>query len=211
MSKKDLQIPDLAALPSETGAPEEYLDGVVRYTRALALDACQWYGRERRWKRTGAKAIRVLVILATAAAGIIPILTEIFRDDPISPAWASVALAVAGTLVLFDRFFGLSTGWLRFTNAMMKIRIAINGFDMDLAAARLAWGREGPDPRMVEEVVGRCRKLIATVNTVVLDETRQWDEEFRDALGKLDEAAARAERNLEKGEPPPRSGAGGAG
>lgn len=193
MSKRDLRIPDLG----EATENESPADAAVIYARGLAIDALQWYAGEKKRKQWPAKLLRALAILAMALAGIIPILTEIYKDAQgaplISPAWASVSLAVAGTLVLFDRFFGLSTGWLRFIDAMMQIRREITAFDLDIAVFKADRPADGSDPAAVDKVFERCRELVDQVNAVIIDETGEWNREFRDALKHLDEKMKKRE------------------
>lgn len=196
MSKRDLRIPDLGGAV-ENESPGEAAERAIAYARGLALDAHDWYAGEKKRKQALAKTVRLLAILAMALAGIIPILTEIYKNaqgaPAISPAWASVSLAVAGTLVLFDRFFGLSTGWLRFIDAMMRIRREITEHDLKLAAIKAGWPPDGPDKAALDEVFELCRQLVSRVNTVIIDETGEWNVEFQDALKNLDEKVKKRE------------------
>jgi hypothetical protein len=201
MSKTDIGVPEPKALVFEE---DGFVKAAVEYSRAVALSAHDWYAHERKGKRNWAKRLRFLAIVATAIAGIIPLLTEIFKNGAgaplFSPAWSSVALAVAGSLVLFDRFFGCSTGWLRFTDAMTRIRFAICEFDMDLMEMK---GRS-PDGWQTEkalcDVIARCKKLMHEVNDIVMTETQKWDDEFRKAIQKIDEAAAKKAEKERRGE-----------
>ena len=106
-------------------------------------------------------------------------------------AWASVAVAIAGTLILFDRFFGVSSGWMRYIEAMMKIRTVLNEFDFDCVNAKIS---RQTDILQIQQMIIRCNTLVKQVNLIVLEETRKWDQEFRDALGKLDEQVQKLEQ-----------------
>ncbi|MEE4359880.1 MAG: SLATT domain-containing protein [Desulfococcaceae bacterium] len=190
MSKQDMNIPDLSQVSWEGGNSSESIEMIIRYSRNIAADAFNWYATEKKRKRRWVKSLRFLVILLLALGGIIPILTEIFKSPAgiplFSPGWASVLMAAGGALVLFDRFFGLSSGWMRYTDAMMKIRVAMNIFDLEIADAKISAG-EFPGHENLKQVTERCRLLVNDVNSIVLEETRKWDNEFRDVLGKLDE------------------------
>jgi hypothetical protein len=195
MSKRDIGVPEPKALVFEGDGD---VKGAIDYSREVALSAHDWYARERRGKRGWAKWLRFLAIVATAIGGIIPILTEIFRTETgaliFSPAWSSVALAVAGSLVLADRFFGCSTGWLRFTDAMTRIRFAICEFDMDLMEMKGGCPEGWQTEQEICNVIARCKKLMNEVNAVIMTETQKWDDEFRKAIQKIDEAAKKAEK-----------------
>ncbi len=190
MSSQDLKIPDnLLTIPPDN--PTQACENVMTYSRNIAIDAFNWYAREKKHKQQMAKLLRLLAILITAAAGIIPILLEMYprNGNPLfSPAWVSVAIAIAGVLVLLDRFGGFSTGWPRFIDAMLKIQYAIAEFDLDCAQLKLDCSEEIPPKDQTAALIARCKKLVTQVNSVVMDETRSWDNEFKDVLSKLDQA-----------------------
>lgn len=191
MSSEDIKIPE-STPPDFDGDGD--LKSAIEYSRTLAANAHDWYARERKIKRFFAKSFRLLAILATAKAGLIPLLTQIGEPTDwyhLSPGWSSVALAVAGTLILFDKFFGFSTGWLRFTNAMTQIRLAIYDFDMGLKEIKLGCAEGLAEKGETGAVMERCRTLAETVNRIVTQETQKWDNEFRKMIQKVDEAVKR--------------------
>lgn len=197
MSKQDIKIPDPVDIDAKTATGEDYLDFIIRYSRGIAKNAHDWYALEKKRKQWMAKFFRALVIISTAVAGILPILSQIFVRNGVSvipPAWASVAIGFGAMLILFDRFFGFSSGWMRFIGAMTRIRTAINEFDLEYAHLKLS--REVDDKEKTEEIVALCKKLIARVNGIVTEETLRWDEEFKTALGKLDEEFQKGEKTI---------------
>ena len=122
---------DLSTLDWSADQRGKSLEQFIAYAHKLAVDTRDWYNLGKRDKQRAAKMLRVVAILATAVAGIFPILTQIYTTDgvpDIEPAWASVALAVAATCIGLDRFFGFSSGWLRYIEAQTKIRNAIQVF-----------------------------------------------------------------------------------
>jgi len=198
MSKQDIQIPDIGELVWDAENQAASLEKVISYSRKIALDAYQWYLVEKKSKKQYTKILRIGVIVSSAIAGILPIISEILRNAWetsssiwLSPAWASVAVAIAGTLILFDRFFGVSSGWMRYIEAMMKIRTVLNEFDFDCVNAKIS---RQTDTFQIQQMVIRCNTLVKQVNLIVLEETRKWDQEFRDALGKLDEQVQKLEQ-----------------
>ena len=72
--------------------------------------AIEWYFSHKKAKQYAGMWLRMLGILAVAAAGVIPILGEIFEKEnskpAINPAWATIALAVAALFIAMDRFGG---------------------------------------------------------------------------------------------------------
>ena len=192
MSLQDLKIPDSHQLALNPDNSSQTCESVMTYSRNIAIDAFNLVCPGKKRKQRFTKLFRTLAILITAAAGIVPILLEIFprNGTPLfSPAWISVAIAIAGVLVLLDRFGGFSTGWPRFIDAMLKIQYAITEFDLDYALIKLECSQDAPTKEQTAALIARCKKLVLLVNTIVMDETRKWGNEFKDVLNKLDQAA----------------------
>lgn len=189
MSQRDLKIPDCSRIHITSDTPHQACQNVTEYARGIAIDAFHWYAREKKRKQLYAKVLRLSAILITALAGVIPILIEMYPDSGYSPAWASLAVAMAGLLVLIDRFGGFSTGWPRFIDAMLHIHHLIAAFDLECARIKIECAEKNPSTDQTDALIECCQQLVAHVNAVVTDETRQWDREFKDVLNKLDRAA----------------------
>ena len=131
--------------------------------------------------------------MAASAAGILPILTMIFTTDgrpAFSPAWASVAIGVAAALVLLDRFFGSSTGWMRFIRTEMHLRQLYQEFEMNWERERAAWAGQDPSAEQVHQMLGRAMAFVTRVSEVVRRETEEWVLESRGTFRQIDEAAS---------------------
>jgi hypothetical protein len=187
---------NLAELNWSDNEREASLSKVVEYAHSLAEEARDWYNQGKKSKQRSAKFLRVAAIFATAVAGIFPILTQIFTTNgvpDVDPAWASIALGVAATCIGLDRFFGFSSGWLRYIEAQTKIRNAIQIFAIDCQLEKLSWTNPTPALNQSKRLIVRAQALITEVNGIIEDETKKWANEFRDALGKLEETAKEIE------------------
>lgn len=187
MSRQNLMLPDAAVL---TTGDVPVADRFVVYARAMAETAYEWYRIEKNRKGRRARLIRAGAIIFMGVSGVIPILSVIFTVSGtalISPAWASVALAIAGTLILFDRFFGFSTGWMRYIDAMLAIRSAVSEFDLEIARLRNGLG-EQIDETEATKVIAQCgTALVRKVNEIIQGESGKWNNEFSSAISKMDE------------------------
>ncbi len=103
--------------------------------------------------------------------------------------WASVAIGVAAALVLLDRFFGSSTGWMRFIRTEMHLRQLHQEFEMSWERERAAWAGQDPSAKQVQQMLGRAMAFVTKVSEVVRQETEEWVREFQSTLRQLDEAA----------------------
>lgn len=183
-------------LPGVSWEPDrrrESLQRVADYVAGEAASAIDWYLRKKTGKQWPAKILRSLAIGATALAGLIPMLAEIITTESgvprFSPVWASVALLVAATCVGIDRFFGFSSGWMRFLTTEMQIRRALHDFLLDWETRRAGW--EGKDLGAQEAEAGlqHCKLFMSEVNDILKAEMDTWVTEFRAAVADIDKAA----------------------
>jgi hypothetical protein len=200
MDKKpstDLEVSALEELSWMPDARGSALEKVFKHVSGEAQRAIEWYLSKKHPKRLGARVLRCAAIVATTAAGLIPLLAEIYTADgkpQISPGWASVALVVAVALIGFDRFFGFSSAWMRFLTTEIQIRSALQAFQLDWEIQRAVWKGSAPTDEQVQEMLARCKAFLVQVNTCLENEMTAWIQEFQAALRQIDETAkARAE------------------
>ena len=114
----DLTPDSFDSLSWELEHCEGSLNVLYRLAQGQAVEAIKWYQGHHKPKRTAARMLRGGALLFATIAGVIPIVSEVlrFRNAPFlfSPAWASVSLVLAAALITLDRFFGCSTGWMRY-------------------------------------------------------------------------------------------------
>lgn len=189
---RDLQyrpLEDLSWTPEQRVVS---LDRVFDYVSTEAQQAISWYLNKKRSKRIWAQLLRLGAILATTVAGIIPLLAEIFVSEGrsvISPAWASVALILAVALVGLDRFFGFSSAWMRFLTTELKIRNALQLFQMDWEMQKASWKSPDPTDEQTQDMLAQCKTFLGQVNALLENEMAAWVREFQTALKQIDEAA----------------------
>ena len=192
VARKDFSVKELPELDWGPGRASASLSVVYEHASDQAKDAITWYLQSMRTKRRGAVSFRLGAILAASAAGILPILTMIFATEgrpAFSPAWASVAIGVAAALILLDRFFGSSTGWMRFIRTEMHLRQLLQQFKMNWERERASWAGQEPSAQQVQQMFERAKTFVTRVSEVVRRETEEWILEFQSTLRQLDEAA----------------------
>jgi hypothetical protein len=149
---------------------------------------------EKTVKKTLAQLCRFLAIVATAAAGLLPLFSEIYAVDErhiVSPAWASVALVVAAALIGLDHFFGFSSAWIRFLTTEMKLRQTLHAFHMEWEIQRSTLEGQPPNNQQVRELLSQFKSFLYQVDTLLNDETTLWVEEFRAALREVDKVVVK--------------------
>ncbi len=201
MARTDLAPGALADLSWEPDQARESINAVYLFVLAKATGAIDWYIDAKRWKKRFATYLRLGAILLTAAGGILPILSQLITRDSgrplIAPAWASVILAVAATLVVLDQFFGFSSGWIRYISTELRVQKLLDEFRIDWQGEMATWPKTGPDKNHIQTALSTARTFVTQVNARVLEETDAWVAEFQSALKQIDEAA-RAEAKVSR-------------
>jgi hypothetical protein len=113
---------------------QESLDQLYLFVVNECLASINWYYHKKRSKSLLGFLLRLGAILAVAVAGLIPLIGELLkRNDKLwlSPAWATVALALAGLLIAIDRFGGYTSGWIRYVRTAQKLTSLQGEFRLD--------------------------------------------------------------------------------
>lgn len=107
----------------------------------------------------------------------------------LNPVWASVALVVAGTLIFIDRFYGASTGWVRYVVTAQRMTMTLEDFQLSFEEHKSRWASPEPSLAEARETLVMIRDFVEKVNTQVQEETNTWVSELSDSLKQLDEQA----------------------
>jgi hypothetical protein len=181
-----------AAFPSVSWEPKDRaqaLEALVGYATGEAERAIEWYYWKRRRMQRWGRGLRLAAILATSAAGITPLLTELFQrnDRPaIDPLWGAFLLAGAGIFVLLDRFWGCTSAWVRYVLAAQEISSVLDAFRMDWESHKLLSDPLDPDVEQAQLMIDRCRSFLSHVRSVVRAETDAWAAEFQNVLEQIE-------------------------
>jgi ABC-type multidrug transport system fused ATPase/permease subunit len=191
-SAKDIPAPkQLDELDWSAAERVESLARLKAYVARHGANAVEYYQFAKKPKKRWAIWLRMAALLFAGAAGLIPILSQLFMTENgtpyVQPAWASVALALAAGALAIDRFFGFSSGWMRFMVTELKARRALDDFELEWEATRASWADTAPSAEQVQDMIARATRFAGTVADIVRDETDQWMSEFREAIRQLDE------------------------
>jgi len=193
---KSGSFPELAWTDGERG---DSLLALAAFACAQAQGSVDWYFSKRRRKQQGGMVLRVGAILSTAVAGVLPIFGELYGkvlDDGkvpgIAPGWSTIFIALAGLLVLLDKFWGFTSAWIRFLQTGQELSAKLDTFRMDWEAHRCAWKAGRPDDAQVAAGLDLCRAFVNEVHAVVRLETAQWAAEFQSMIKQIEESSREA-------------------
>jgi len=187
--RQDIKAATLGELAWTRERTDEALSKLFAGLTAKAQEAITWYQQSRRPKKRGAISLRVTAILLGAAAGLLPLFSQIFAREgeaTFSPIWTSIAVGLAATLLVLDRFFGCTSAWIRYIKAELEIQHLLEQFQLDWQA-ELATGSDELDSRKVRKLLEGAKTFLGRLNQIVQDETNTWIEEFKSTLKQIDE------------------------
>lgn len=158
---------------------------------AKANGSAAWYVKNQKWMKRLSKIIRLLSIVLFGLGGLIPMINSLLLENQSDLKIVNlgyIAIAIAGTLLLVDKFFGFSSGWIRFITANMEIERMIVEFEM-------RWKIEtfGKDLENISEEEGKIMltllmDFVFQINEVMKQETNSWVSEFQSNLAELQES-----------------------
>ena len=191
-SKRGKKPPNIVvdSLPAlDWSKPDDAIAALHEFATKVARDALEWYWLAKKWPKRLSQGSRLLAIVATAIGGLIPLLTAGIIDAS-RGSWGYVALAVAGTLVTIDKFFGYSSTWMRFTVSATELETALATFRLDWA--KLLAGHCGKRIPCAEAgvFIDRARALVERVRKEIEEETAEWVAEYRSSLAALEKKVA---------------------
>ncbi len=175
---------DLTGRPfplGDWGEPAERLDELYRWVETGALDTADWYLNDRVWKRRAARALRMGTAAGVVAGAALPLL-DLTGALSGSAGWGYLSLLLGAACMACDRYFGLTSGWIRnlATAQAVQRRLQVLQFDWASECVREMLGpTEGTASEAAERCLGVLRRFSEDVTELVRSETADWMVEFR--------------------------------
>ncbi|KDQ68116.1 SLATT domain-containing protein [Streptomyces halstedii] len=175
---------DLTARPfplGDWGEPAERLDELYRWVEAGALQTADWYLHDRVRKRRLARLLRLGTAVGVVAGAALPLL-DLTGDLRGAAGWGYLSLLLGAACMAYDRYFGLTSGWIRdlATAQAVQRRLQVLQFDWSSESVREVLGpTEGTASEAAERCLGVLRRFSEDVTELVRMETADWMVEFR--------------------------------
>jgi SMODS and SLOG-associating 2TM effector domain 2 len=182
---------DLRPEPFPTAAMDQWQDTeaaltqLYRYAEGRAIDAIDWYLADKRGKRIWSRGLRLVAILLVIAGGLVPLL-DAAAPGPSRTAWGYVLLAMATACIGFDRFFGVSSGWMRSMTTAQALERRLEQLQYDWAAECARSASRTVDPKQVQNRLALLRIFSDDVAALLQQETAEWVLEFQSNLLRLE-------------------------
>jgi hypothetical protein len=169
------------------GQPAQRLDELYRWVERGALETAAWYLADRVWKRRGARLLRAGAAGGAVAGAALPLLDMTGMVGGVAP-WGYLALLLGVACVAGDRFFGVTSGWIRdvATAQAVQRRLQVLQFDWASESVREVLGpAEGTASEAADRCLGVLRRFAEDVTELVRVETADWMVEFRTGAAPL--------------------------
>lgn len=147
-----------------------------------------YYQAGKRSKRTWSKAIRFASILLFGLAGIFPLLRSFtfYTYEVKISDWGYVSIALAGTLLLLDKFFGFSSAWMRYITTEMDIQKLKKDFEAKWKVENIKIpDRENLSADQAVALLQMTRDFVSQIDELVKQETLSWATEFQSNVSEL--------------------------
>ncbi len=203
----------------DSADPAKSLREIRNIVELEGQKAIDWYWKAKRWKRIPSQSIQFFALLLTAAAGLVPIIIQLVKNqgaakDFDSGPLASLFVGIAASLLGLDKAFGYSTGWTRYVlNATLMTKL-LHEFRMDWVALSAA-AAVPPTREQQAAMIQRATDFVSTIQNTVAQETKDWATEFqtnmaqmeKDLKAQLDSLQAQVDRSSKDREASTKPGA----
>ena len=162
------------------------------YVESEARRQIDWYLRKMKLKSLASTVLRFVAIALFVVGALVPVLKATLMPDtvkrlPFDFAEAGYLLiGIAGGCIALDRFFGYSTGWIRYMTSALALDKSLEEFRMEWAR-HLAKLRGGlPNEIQLDQLLLTCETFSLAIRSQVEQETKAWVIEFRSNLAQLE-------------------------
>jgi hypothetical protein len=103
-----------------------------------------------------------------------------------------LCFGLAAAFLAFDKYFGYSTGWMRYITTAMSLETALRNFRLDWAKTTSGLAGATPSGAVLEILLQKIQDFCVAARTLVEKETQAWVMEFQTNLSQLEKEAKAA-------------------
>jgi hypothetical protein len=170
--------------------PTESLTRVYQWAVENARKQIAWYQEKIKSKRTGSQLLRALSIILAAIGALFPLIDAAIPDGQTflsqSGQWGYVAIGLAAAFVGYDRFFGLSSAWMRFIVTQLSLERTLKEFQYDWTILNAQSAKQSPPQRNTSTLLQRLKDFSLQMDALVRQETDVWVAEFQANISQLE-------------------------
>lgn len=190
MAKPNLTSKPFAFDDFVGGSPMESAHRIFELVESHAAEARAWYWRSIQGKRLGSLFVRAISYVAAALGTTAPVVAAIRRsvEERLIITQLGVAcLVVAGMVILADRLFGWSSGWLRYVSTVLAMERHTQQFRLEWAAYLIVRGTRELTREDTKALFEIARRFQLEVDARTKEETDGWVAEFNSGMAALNQ------------------------
>jgi hypothetical protein len=180
--------------------PQVALASIYAYTTSTSKEICDWYWKSISTKRKTSLVARGLAFLLLVAGTALQIYTTTLKEaaDKLTLAQLAVAsLAIAALILVGDRAFGWSSGWMRYVTTVTTMENLTRAFHLEWAKYLVS--KTTPlDAADTKALFDLARGLEQELLKLQADETTKWVAEFNAGISLLESAIKTQREETEK-------------
>jgi hypothetical protein len=189
-SSGDIEVAPLEALSWKTDADvEASINALYHYAEAMADRSIHWYWKAKRANALSSRFLRAGAIGFAALGGLAPIVSSLDwfgqASSHLIGQLGYISLGIAAACVGFDKFFGFSSGWMRYVLTAMVQQEALSAFRMDWAILSADLGAKTLAIDEVKPMIQRVKDFVQQIDQNVEQETKAWMTEFQANLADI--------------------------
>lgn len=167
--------------------PDESLAQAYDWAVKNAQDKIAWYAKRRHPKKLGSQWLRTFSIILAAVGALFPLVDAATQSGRvIQGQWGYVCIALAAALVGYDRFFGLSSGWMRYMVTELSLQRSLREFQYEWNILSAQQAQQQPPQRNTVALLQRLKEFSLQVEALVRQETDAWVTEFQANISELE-------------------------
>jgi hypothetical protein len=196
---ENIEVVHLEALTWKTHADvEASVSALYRYAEAMADESIRWYWKAKRTNALWSRFLRVGAIGFAALGGLAPIVSSLDwfgqSSSHLIGQLGYISLGLAAACVGFDKFFGFSSGWMRYVLTAMVQQEALSAFRLDWASLSAQLGEKPLSADEVKPMIQRVKEFVQQIDQSVEQETKAWMAEFQTNLSDMARIAGTSEQ-----------------
>ena len=179
---------------------ETSINKLYRFAESEAQKAINWYLYNKGSKSFWSRHLRISAIILATLGGIAPVLLSIGwlnTGTSVTKQWFGSFAALIGQLgylffavaagcIAVDKFFGFSSGWMRYMKTAQVLMKLLSEFRLDWAMMIANLNGESPTLEQTQLMIQRIKDFTLIVDSQVEQETSAWISEFQTSLSEIE-------------------------
>jgi hypothetical protein len=200
-------MPDfsLSSLSWKDADLDNSLRQLHEYVENEASRQIDWYYHKKIWKTRMSSTLRCVAIVLFVLGGLVPIVKatlppKAVTDMPFDFGQAGYLLiGVAAGCMGLDRFFGFSSGWIRYMTTALALEKSREEFRLTWTGQMSKLRGNPPDQDQIAQLILTCTAFSLAIKSQVEQETKAWVTEFQSNLAQLQkDLQAKADETKDK-------------